>query len=160
MSLPYEPGPEHEFLAKRTGIWDIECEYFFDPSSDPMRGSGVDTIESLGSYWSVARSKFDLPGIQLTGCASIGFDPVIKMYRSTWFDTATPFLYVFEGMYDDERRVLEMTGENVDPATGDLVQYRSKELYGGPDDRIFELLVESSPGLETQILRYVYTRRK
>lgn len=159
MSQPYDPGPEHEFLQKRVGVWDIQCEYFFDPSDDPMRGSGVDTIESLGAYWSVGNSKFELPGTQLIGRSSIGYDPVIKMFRSTWFDSATPFLYVFEGMYDEERRLLEMTGENIDPATGELVMYRSKELYGGPNDRIFELLVESSPGLETQILRYEYTRR-
>ena len=157
---PYEPGPEHAFLAKKVGVWDIECEYFFDPSSDPMRATGVDTVEALGPYWIVARSQFDLPGITLNGIAATGFDPVVKMFKGTWFDSATPFLYNFEGMYDAERDLLEMTGENIDPSTGELVPYRSKELYGGPDARIFELLVETQPGLETQILRYEYTRRK
>ena len=160
MSQSFEPGPEHEFLAKKVGVWDIECEYFFDPSSEPMRATGVDTVEAMGPYWIIARSEFDLPGLKLSGVACTGFDPTVRMYRGTWFDSATPYLYNFEGMVDPEKRLLEMTGENIDPSSGELVMYRSKELYGGPDDRIFELLVEGSPGMETQILRYEYTRRK
>ncbi len=161
MSHSFSKGPEHAFLVEKVGVWDIQCEYFFDPTADPMRATGVETIESLGPFWSLANSTFELPGgITLRGQCSTGFDPVIKMFRSTWIDTATPFLYLFEGLYDGESRLLELSGDNIDPQTGELVPYRSKELFGGPDDRIFELLVEASPGLETQILRYEYTRRR
>ncbi|MHC4934981.1 MAG: DUF1579 family protein [Planctomycetota bacterium] len=158
---PYAPSPEHEFLQRKVGVWDIECEYFFDPTSDPMKAAGVDTVEAIGLYWVQARSEFELPGeVILRGVALTGFDPVVRMYQGTWVDSATPFLYTFEGNYDAERDLLELTGENIDPATGELVTYRSKEYYGGADARIFELMVEAEPGLETQILRYEYTRRR
>jgi len=160
MSANFAPGPEHEFIRRKVGVWDIACEYFFDPSAEPLRAEGEDVVEALGEFWVVARAKFELPGLTLHGQAATGFDPVEGVYRSTWIDSATPFLYTFEGEFDAERGLLEMTGINIDPQRNQAVQYRSKELFGAPDARIFELLVELTPGMETQVLRYEYTRRR
>lgn len=155
-----EPGAEHAYLMRKVGTWDVECEYFFDPSADPIRAKGVDTVRALGSYWVVAEAEFTLPMLTIQGQAVSGFDPVAKIFRSTWVDSATPYLYSFEGLYDTERELLELVGFGVDPQSRREVRYRSKEMYGSPDDRIFELLVEATPGMETQVLRYQYTRRK
>lgn len=159
MSEQYPPGPEHSFLRRKVGTWDVSCEYFFDPSREPVRAEGVDIVEAVGDYWIVARGSFELPGLTVVGQALTGYDPVEQRFVGTWFDSATPFLYSFEGLFDTERDLLEMTGMNIDPQTGRPVHYRSKELFGAPDARLFELLVESTPGMETQILRYEYTRR-
>ena len=52
-----------------------------------------------------------------------------------------------------------MEGMNIDPQSQREVRYRSREIFGTPDDRVFDLLVESTPGMETPLLRYTYTRR-
>jgi len=154
------PGPEHELLTRKLGTWELDCEYFFGASPEPMRARGVDVVRALGPYWVVAEAEIELPGFCIVGQATTGFDPVARRFRSTWIDSATPYLYSFEGVFDHDRELLEMTGLNRDPQSGREVRYRSKEIFGGPDDRIFELLVESSPGLETPLLRYQYSRRK
>ncbi len=153
-------GPEHLFLAKKVGVWDMECEYFISQTDEPVRAKGVDIVRALGPYWVLAEAKFELPGLTIEGQATTGYDPVAKRYRSTWIDSATPFLYTFEGSYQQERDLLELEGLNLDPQSGRPARYRSRELFGTPNDRLFELLVESSPGMETPILRYQYTRRE
>jgi hypothetical protein len=154
------PGPEHDLLARKVGSWDVDCEYFFAASPEPMRARGVDVVRALGPYWVIAEARIELPGFTIVGQATSGFDPVSRRFRSTWIDSATPYLYTFEGAPPRGRNLLEMEGINRDPQSGREVRYRSREIFGGPDDRIFELIVESSPGLDTPLLRYQYTRRK
>jgi len=162
---PPGPGPEHRFLERKIGTWEIEAEYFLGADAEPMLARGIDRVRALGPYWVLAESEFELPGMRIIGQAATGYDPVSRRYRSTWIDSVTPFLYSFDGSYDPERGVLELTGVNRDPQSHRDVRYRSEEIFGTEDDRVFELRVESSPesgnpGLEIPILRYQYTRRR
>jgi len=153
------PGAEHERLLRKVGVWDVDCYYHMSPE-EPVRAQGVERVEAVGGYWTIGRFEVELHGRRIEGRSVTGYDPVKLGFIGSWFDSATPFFYYFEGQFDDENGVLTMEGDNTDPMSGNLVLYRSEEEFVDEDHRVLSLFVESPPGNETQILRYEFTRRK
>ena len=146
-------------LQSRVGVWDVECAYHMG-ADEPMHVSAVETVEALGPFWTVSLFECELPGgIPLVGRASVGFDTNREKFHSTWIDSATPYLYTFDGEYDREARALRLEGMNTDPASGNRIKYKGIEAFGHADHRTFELLIEPRPGIQQQLLRYEYTRR-
>ena len=152
------PGPEHQFLLKKVGEWEVDCSYFMS-GDDAVEAKGADRVEAVGGYWTVGHFEVELYGKQISGRAVTGYDPEKMAYIGSWHDSATPFFYYFEGQYDEIEKTLRMEGDNTDPMTGNLVTYRSVEEFVDDDTRRFTLSVETTPGVETPILRYEYRRK-
>jgi hypothetical protein len=97
-------------------------------------------------------------GSALVGNGSLGFDPVKQKYVSTWKDSATPFLYTFEGDFDPDTKVLEMSGENYDPVRGCSAIYRSRLQFVNDKSHILGLSIDVPNGLPIKVLQYDYRR--
>ena len=67
---PYAPDPHHLWLQRRVGVWDVECEYCMEPTAEPIRVYGTDTVEAVGPFWTVGNFEVELPGFPLTGRAA------------------------------------------------------------------------------------------
>ena len=155
---PFKATPEHEFLARQEGKWDVCCTYSMGPEIDPMEVTGSETAEMLGPFWLVTRFEADLLGSPMSGQASTGYDPVRKRFVGSWKDSSIPFLYTFEGFLDDEQKTLRMSGENYDPVRGLNAMYRSVIEYISDREKKLTLSVEVKGGDIYQILEYHYTR--
>ncbi len=160
MTESNQPLAEHERLQELIGEWEVECSYNMGPSEEPLRAVGTDRVEALGPYWVVAHFEVTLPGgTHITGRSTKGYDPARGAFMGTWQDSANPYFYYFEGQVDDLENCLDLSGDNIDPMTKNLVQYRHVERFLSPEERTLHLYIESAPGSLIQILEYHYRRR-
>ena len=149
----------HAEVRRKVGEWDVRCTYFMGGANDPIEVTGRERGEMLGDLWCNSRFEADMLGSPLTGNASLGFDPVKKKYVATWKDSASPFLYTFEGELDDATGVFELEGSNFDPVRRCPANYRSRLEFLSNDEHILNLSIDVPDGEPIRVLRYHYTRK-
>lgn len=155
MSSPFpEPSPEHRILAEQVGTWNVACEYFQGPGQT-YETQAVEEVSTLGGFWIEGRFKAEMMGMPFEGRATLGFNPTSGKYVSTWIDTLTPYLFVFEGERSDN--VIEFSGNGPNPGSGEIVPYRTREEHRADGTRVFEMWCGSGSD-EFQVFRYTYSR--
>ena len=154
----FTPGPEHEFLTHQAGTWNVNCSYNMGEGIDPMEIEATEEAKMLGPFWLAARLEADMLGSPMHGHGSTGYDPVRQVYIATWKDSSNPFLYTFEGFYDEENKTLKLSGENYDPVRGVRSIYRSHTEYTSENEKHMHLSVEVAGGDVSPILDYHYKR--
>lgn len=155
---PFEASPEHQFLAEGEGTWKVSCSYAMGGDAAPLEVEGEEKAEMLEPFWLVTRFEADLLGSPMFGHGSTGYDPVRKLYIATWKDSSNPFLYTFEGFFDEADNTLKLSGENYDPMRGVRSIYRSHIEYLSDDEKRLKLSVEIAGGEINEILEYSYKR--
>ena len=153
------PAPEHAEIRRKVGEWNVRCTYFMGGVGDPIEVDGRERGEMLGELWCNSRFEADMLGSPLSGNASLGFDPVKKRFVGTWKDSATPFLYTFEGGFDAAASLLDMAGTNFDPVRRCPATYRSKVEFLSDDEHILNLSIDVPEGEPIKVLRYHYRRK-
>lgn len=153
-----QPTAEHERLKEHCGEWEVDCTFYMDPSQPPMKVQGKDTVEMFGSFWTLSHFRAEMFGAPFEGRATLGYDPALGKYVSTWCDTMTPSLYRFTGQLDASGKVLEMSGEGVDCMSGGMTTYRTTEEYKSPDERVMEMFMNMQDGQEVKLFTHVYSR--
>lgn len=148
----------HEWLMKSVGSWEVRGQYYVGPGQDPLDAKGTETVEMMGPYWQRGTLRIELFDSIVEGVTHLGFDPTRQIFVSTWIDSANPFLYLYEGSYDEETRLLSLSGVNTDPNTGKPATYRSLAGYDLPDERSLSLSIEVPGRNESEILSYEYKR--
>lgn len=157
-SMGQQPTPEHQRLEEHAGTWKVDCAFYMDPAQPPMRVEATETIELFGPFWTSSRFQADMFGAPFEGRATLGFDPKKGKYVSTWVDTMSPQLFVFEGEFDEAGKVLEMSGEAWDMSMSYRTKYRTREEHKGPDERVFEMFMALQDGNEIKLFTHVYKR--
>ncbi len=152
-----EPTAEHGALMETVGTWDVECTYFMAPG-EPMTVQAKETVESVGAFWTVSLFQSEMMGVPYTGRCTMGFDPGSGKWVGTWVDSMMPHMYVMEGEYDAEGKVLTMLSEGPAPGSGDLTQYRSTIERLGDGNRRFEMFVTMGEAGEMKMFSYIYSR--
>jgi len=135
----------------------VEGRYFFTAGDDGVEATGTEVVEMLGPYWRRGSLEVELPGSTVQGMTVTGFDPRRQVFLSTWIDSSNPYLYAYEGSYDEEESTLHLIGLNVDPGTGKKTSYQSIERFAFPDRRALELFVGTGDDA-FRILQYRYER--
>lgn len=149
----------HEWLAKSVGTWDVAGLYYIGPGMDPLDATGTETVTMVGPFWQRGDLKIELFDSVIEGITYIGFDPQRQIFVATWIDTANPYLYRYEGSYDEDTRILSLAGTNTDPSTGKPGRYHSLAGYDLPNERSLSLSVEAPGRPESEILSYEFKRR-
>lgn len=153
-----QPSPQHELLLRKVGVWDVQCSYFVAPDEDPLRVEGIDRVQAIGQYWTESHFEVTISGFEVSGRAISGYDPERNCFVGSWCDSSNPYLYLYEGQLHDDGETLELSGDNIDPHTRQLVKYRSVELIRD-DERRLSLFLEAKSNQEIKIFEYNYSRR-
>ncbi len=142
---PPQPTAEHNRLKELVGKWNVECEYYMDPTQPPMKNTATETVEMFGAPFK--------------GRCQIGYQPETKTWVSTWCDTCTPNLYYMTGTFDAAGEVLTMTGDGIDCQSGKVTKHRTVEKTIDPNTREFDMYMTSTAtGDEVHLFHYVYSR--
>ena len=56
-----KPIAEHAWLAQLVGEWHTESEMLMEPGSAPAKGSGRESVTSLGGLWAFAEGETQTP---------------------------------------------------------------------------------------------------
>ena len=154
-----QPTEEHARLNEHAGVWDVACTFFMGPDQPPMECAATETIEMFGPFFTRSVFESEMFGQPFKGSATLGFDPMLGKYVSTWFDTMTPALFYLSGNFDPSGKVLEMTGVGPDCMSGAMANYRTTEEHVSRDERVFEMFMTTPDGPEIKLFTHRYTRR-
>ena len=153
-----QPTAEHEQLKAHCGVWNVECTFYMGPDAPPMTTKGTETVEMFGQFWTTSLFETDMFGAPFQGKATLGYDPSVKQWVSTWVDTMTPSLYAFRGNFDEAGKVLEMHAEGYDCMSQQQTKYRTTEEHKDDGSRVFEMFMNMPDGTEMKLFTHVYTK--
>ena len=126
---PGMPGavPEHEFLKKFVGTWEVESE------GSGMQGKAVMNSSMLGKLWIVNTSEHNMGGMEMKSIQMIGYDAEKKKYVGIWADSMVNFMWNYEGTLDEsgKKLTLEAKGPSM---TGDGTMMNYRDAYEFKDD--------------------------
>lgn len=154
-----KPTPEHAFLKGDVGTWDATVEMWMGPGTEPVKSTGTETVWMLGEFWQIQDFESTFMGQPFRGRGQTGFDPVRKLYVSSWIDSSSPGISHGEGRYDAATRTL--TGTMVGPGPdGKPEKMKETIVWTDADNRVFTMLTVGTDGKDVPSMRITYKRRK
>jgi len=151
------PGPEHLWLAEAVGEWKTVNREWSDASQPPEETVGTAKIEmALGGRYQISHVAGSAMGMPWNGMGMVGYDNTLKLFSATWIDTLGTSITVGSGKRD-EKGVLIIKGEMVDPGTGAMLPYRYTTAMEGKDRMVFVMYVGSGAE-EFKMMESIYTR--
>ena len=153
------PGPQHADLMKLAGKWKVVTKSWMGPG-DPM------VTEGTAAYKPVLGGRFlmeEVHGVFMDkpfeGMGLTGYDNQHKEYVGTWMDNMGTMIMTSHGSMDASGKVLTMTSEFDDPATGQKSPVRMVTTFMDPNTKKFEMF-ENHGGQEVRSMEITYTRAK
>lgn len=154
-----QPTKQHKMLAHQVGIWDAKLEYLDFATGKPATSKGVSIRKlPLGSFWLVDNFQADMMGMPFKGMGTTGYDPQKKKLVGTWIDSMTPSLMVVEGNFDEEGKVMTLSGMGVG-MDGTPAKTTLKTTVHGKDKHVFEMFTQMPDGKDMKMMTITYTRR-
>lgn len=144
------PGPEHKWIARRAGKWNVSSKFRMTPDMPWMESKASETATMIcGGFWLSAEFAGNVAGMKFTGRQQLGYDQHKKKFVSTWIDSMGSHLIYSTGTLSDDKKTLSLAGESFDPMSGKMVKtsmvvnIKSEnesvmKMYGpGPDGKDF-----------------------
>jgi len=158
-TLP-QPVKEHEWLQQFIGEWESETQVFMDPNN-PLKGTGSETVRSLGGFWIVSTGKGEMAGSNMEYVMTLGYDPAKKKYVGVWADSMTSHLWNMEGSVDESGKVLTMESTGPCPMRpGQLSKFRDVTEFKSKDHRTFTSYIQNEDGEWTPTVKGEARRKK
>ena len=167
MQAAMTPGPQHAFLQRFVGEWDVVMKVYFNgPDGPAAESTGTSTFESvLDGRFVQERSSIDFampgsPPMKLDGMGLRGYDNHRNLYTGTWADNLNSHILFFSGTPSEDGRTLTMYGEMDEPGlamTGRHVQYITTLT---DEDHISLTINDLAVSPEYTVIEMSYTRRK
>ena len=98
------------------------------PDQPPMQCTGTLNSRKLGGFWVINEMKGEWQGEPMSGIQTIGYDQVQKKYVGTWVDSATDFMWQYEGTVDSSRKVLTFNADGPNFLGGDKLT-KFQDIY-------------------------------
>ena len=147
-----KPGPEHERLKEKVGVWDAVAV------SAGKESKGVHTARmALGNLWLIEEFVGEVDGIKFEGHGLTTFDVKKKKYVNYWVDSMMTDVLVTEGTFKDDRLILK--GKMPMP-DGTGLDCTLTNIHKDANTMVFTL--EGAAGLEGKMMEFVkitYKRR-
>ena len=153
------PDEHHKLLDPLVGKWNTQAKQWLGgPKPETTTGhSEVKWI--LGGRF--VEEKYDsvIFGKPFQGQGVMGFDTRTKKFVSTWIDTWGTWITVEEGSADSTGKVLTLTAQDYDTATGKTRPIKFVYNIDGNDHHVMRLY-ETIQGKETLTMEVDYKKTK
>lgn len=126
MPGPTKPIKEHEWLQKLVGEWRTESEMWMEPGQPSQKGTGQETVKSLGGLWAFTEGTGTMPdGDSMEYKVALGYDVSFKEYRGCWFANVSSHLWKQTGKLsaDGKTMTLDCVGPHM-MRDGETANYR------------------------------------
>jgi Protein of unknown function (DUF1579) len=156
-----KPQPEHAWLEKLTGEWDIEASMTPGPGQPVITSKGTESVKMLGGFWAVARHESVIMGTPMSGIMTLGYDVDRKLYVGTWVDSMIGYLWKYEGTLDEAGKVLTLASEGPCPtAPGKMSKVKEVVELTDADTRVFTSSMLGDDGKWQPMMKMTARRRK
>jgi hypothetical protein len=155
------PGPQHAFLKKLDGKWNLDVTWTMDPSQPPQKSKSTCTVKSLmdGRY-SHEQATGQMMGQSFSGMGITGYDNVLKKFVSIWIDNMGTGIMRSEGTMADDGKTINWQGESSDPMTGGISKMRMVTTFTDDNHHTFDMYGAMPDGKEAKMMTIAYTRAK
>jgi uncharacterized protein DUF1579 len=151
------PGPEHAQLMKLAGNWKATTKSWMGPG-DPIINEGISVRKAvLGGRFLMEQVKSTFNNKPFEGMGLTGYDNQQKKYISFWVDSMGTMMMTSEGTMDASGKVLTMTSDMLDPASGQKSPVKMVSTFVDSNNEKFEMFA-SQGGQEMKMMEITYTR--
>ena len=106
-----QPTTEHQWLEKFSGSWTTSCSAKMGPDQPAQECKGTLTSKMVGGFWLINETKGEWSGMPMIGVQTIGYDEGKEKYVGTWIDSATSFMWKYEGSVDKGKTTLTLEAD-------------------------------------------------
>ncbi len=128
--------PEHQWLEQFVGEWTTTSQGSAGPDQPTFDCSGTISSRMIGGYWVVNEMSSDMPGMQMRGLQTIGYDSTQEKYIGTWVDSILNHMWHYEGTVDESGKKLSLYAEGPIFAAGEGVSMFRDSYEFVSDDQI------------------------
>ncbi len=148
---------EHEWLRQFVGEWEAAVGAEVGPKGPEI----TESVRALGARWIVAESRLSTMDPPMTAMLTLGYDPRKKKYVGTWIDSATSYLWTYEGTVDAAGRVITLEAEGPNPLSpGKLFKFRDVYELKGRDHKVLTSSMQGADGKWVTFVTVHYRRKK
>jgi len=154
------PGDAHQSLAQHAGEWNHTVSWWMAPGAPAQESTATSTSEMiLGGRYLAEHFSGNMMGMPFEGHGLTGYDNARKKYFSAWIDNMGTGLMTGWGDYDEAAKSLTITGQFVDPMTGEDKPYRQVMKAVSDDHMIMEMYMPAPDGTEYKAME-IHSLRK
>ena len=155
-----EPGDAHRKLEPLVGTFDARVKSWVAPEGEAVLSTAVcEGRFILGGRFVQEVCGGTETGQRFQAIALTGYDNHMRQYIAVGANTRGTSLVPCQGSFDAEGKVLTMTCEFVDPATGRKKTSRGVTRIRDAATRTYESFETGPDGREQKVLEITYTRR-
>ncbi len=156
-----KPIEEHKHLEAFVGTWDAVMSFEMEPGGPEMQSTGVMVNTMIfGGRFLDQNFKGDLMGTPFEGRSVWGYSKEYKQYQATWIDSLGTTLFLSTGQVSQGGKVFTMTGEQMDPMSGEKQKYKDVITVVDANTNTFVRTFVNADGTEAMAFKIRYTRRK
>lgn len=150
-------GEAHAGLAEQAGQWQAEMEIWMAPDAPPVAAT-YEVTRAMELDGRVLHEVWtgDFMGQPFRGISRTGYNNTTEQYWSTWTDNMSTGLMTSNGKQQPDGSI-ELTGDFVDPVSGETVATRFVWSFPGADSERMEAY-ETRGGEEFMNMRMTLTR--
>jgi hypothetical protein len=153
------PGAPHKLLASMAGTWTARTKSWMGPDTPAMEWMGSSEQKMLlGGRYLQQEFSGEMMGSPYSGIGFTGYDNHTKKYVSTWMDSMSTGIMVFEGTAGADGRTITQTARFDDPVRGP-VQWRSVTKMVDDKTMLFEMYITGKSGKEEKMMEITYARK-
>jgi hypothetical protein len=153
------PGAPHELLAGMAGSWSAKIKSWMGPDTPPMEWTGSSEQRMLlGGRFLQQEFAGEMPMGGYNGIGFTGYDNHTRKYVSTWMDSMSTGIMVFEGTAGADGKTITQTARFDDPVRGPM-QWRSVTRIVDGKNFVFEIYSTGKSGKEERMMEITYTRK-
>ena len=141
------------------GSWTTPEPDVDAPDTPPMEWMGSSEQKMLlGGRYLQQEFSGEMMGSLYNGIGFTGYDNHTQKYVSTWMDSMSTGIMVFEGTAGADGRTITQTAQFDDPVRGP-VQWRSVTKMVDDKTMLFEMYITGKSGKEEKMMEINYTRK-
>ncbi len=132
------PGEHHKVLEMFVGEWNGVFSMRMAPEAPMMEmPSHVKRELVLDGRYMKETVTSEGPFGHFEGIGYLGYNNTDHRYEMVWIDSMSTSIYTETGHYDVEARIMRMSGERRDPASGRIVPSWGEMKLGDADHQTF-----------------------
>ncbi|MEW6194863.1 MAG: DUF1579 domain-containing protein [Bacteroidota bacterium] len=153
-----QPGPMHQMMSKMVGKWKAVMVMVDPGSGQEMKSEGTATYEAiLGGRYIKSSFSSTMMGMPFDGMGIDAYDNIAKEFVSIWIDNMGTGIMVMKGQYDEQTKTVNLSGDSIDPMSGQPMKYRSTAKWLDDNTTVFEMY-STMNGQEMKMFTMTYTR--
>lgn len=156
-----EPTPEHQWLEKFSGEWEVTNKAFDPDGNEIMTCEGSYSARMLGSFWLIGDAIGEWAGTKVHAVQTIGYDSEHKQYVGTWIDSVSDHMWEYTGSLNESKTKLTLEAEGPNfMGDGKMTKFRDAYEFKSPDHIVATSSMLGNDGKWVEFMRGDMVRAK